>query len=372
MGGPGPTTASLPPGDGHVRARAVEIVVAKEGLNSAAFEDLFNRAIETPVSQFLHAALGTDAFARLPVPRSGRAERAALYALCMTQAARIHDAHSNGSGFDELSRLGVSFDHVVAYAEQQFELVSVRTGPRHPLFFTEAAAFPVPVVGAPPALVTPLSPHHGVGLLDRGADRQGFGEVARAPGVLTALSVGVGTRVTRLVVPPSMHDAARKSPDRVAAKIAEWRDQARVLFDGVGLACLAVRAAIPGRGSDGPPADDRRVLLCLARAKPHDVATSASASTVNNAEGRPAVVNELHLACTVGREGPPTLLDGRCAATLRIRTSWTAASSAERLAPLARGRRRPARSSAPRALHSARGPPHRSCFHRLHARRVST
>jgi hypothetical protein len=100
------------------------------------------------------------------------------------------------------------------------------------LFFTEVSTIAVPFSSGPAALAIPLSRWHllvfrqGVLTDDEKAEVQ----ILRASGALELFSLGVGSEVHRVVLPPEWRDAAKANPTGTAQNLVDMRRSARAAY----------------------------------------------------------------------------------------------------------------------------------------------
>ncbi len=214
---------------------------ADEGLHSVETGAALNTLIEQPVAQHLRA-LETNPRASLPDPKSWPLFRA-LASLWWLQALRISDAKTPGELAFTLDQLLVNGEAVVdaigVLARDRFHLFVANT--RERLFFTEVSAFPIPLPGGV-LLALPLSPHHFLTLAPRDlpAAETNLQAVMNASAMLSALSIGVGSGVRTIVLPPEMAPTNQGDELRIREGLLTLRDCARRLADTIGEASALV------------------------------------------------------------------------------------------------------------------------------------
>jgi hypothetical protein len=124
-------------------------------------------------------------------------------------------------------------------ATEHHALLGVTVPSTERLFFTEAAYFPIPLVGAPPILGVPLSPRHFVALAPKDYDEKQVCDWLNTASSITAFSLGVGDRASRVVLPPEAVPARDQDPAAFEQGLRQMRDGAR------GLVTLLAKASAP-------------------------------------------------------------------------------------------------------------------------------
>ena len=192
-----------------------EHLFADRGLHTTETGERLNRLVEQPFAQHLRV-LESNPRANVPFPKSWRTFRA-FAALWWLQPQRTSDATTPGE-------LGMSLDQLLTYEEgaidaigkrtlDNFLMFVVRANVRERLFFTQAGSFLIPV-GNELSLALPLSPHHFLTLVRKTvhAPEAALQKVLDVESMLSGLSIGVGSKVHRVVLPPEMvptNDAER-------------------------------------------------------------------------------------------------------------------------------------------------------------------
>jgi hypothetical protein len=205
---------------------------ADDGLHSTQTGDRLNRLIEQPVAQHLRV-LETNPRAAIHDSGSWPVFRA-LASLWWIQSLRISEAKTPERFAVTLDRFldqgEALVDTIGTLARDKFHLLMVRTPPREHLFFTEVASFPIPFAGAV-ALALPLSPQHFLTLVPRDvhAVETHLRSVMNAPLMLSALSLGVGSAVDKVVLPPVMIPTNDVETSGVRGLLLTWRGLARQL-----------------------------------------------------------------------------------------------------------------------------------------------
>jgi hypothetical protein len=123
-------------------------------------------------------------------------------------------------------------DAIGKLARENFELFVVKTRANERLFFTEAASFPIPLAGAV-LLALPLSPHHFMTLVRRDVHepKAALQGVLNTESLLPALSIGVGSQVHRVVLPPGIAPANGEDQARLREGLSILRTSARGLVE---------------------------------------------------------------------------------------------------------------------------------------------
>lgn len=166
------------------------------GLHSETTGRLLDRLVESPVSDYRARVLRSSAGPALVDTGDWRVYRG-LVGLTWFQVQRLLDARAEPvtMSLDQLLAQGETvLDEVARLATQRHALLGVTVSLTERLFFTEAAYFPIPLVGAPPILGVPLSPRHFVALAPKDYDEKQLRDWLNTASSITAFSLGVGAR----------------------------------------------------------------------------------------------------------------------------------------------------------------------------------
>lgn len=218
-------------------------LLAQEGLNSPEVEKWLNQTMEDPVGKYVHR-LRTDPDADLgPSEKEARG----LAYLVLFNAQRIGEAR--GEVFDrwsleQLSTEPEALDAAVAYLSS-YRQMCVRVLPDdYELFFTEVAMFGIPYAGLP-VLALPLGLQHVLLVYD-GPDPIREVVAAFPDPFIMACSLGVGSDVHRVILPPEWRVRSCEDEDDARRRLLALRESMRELVDTVGRASL--RIGLPAWG----------------------------------------------------------------------------------------------------------------------------
>jgi hypothetical protein len=234
-----------------------ESLFADENLHSEATGKVLDRLVESPVSDYRARVLRSSAGAALVDNGDSRVYRG-LVGLTSLQGLRLLDARSMPveMSLDELLAHGeVAFDEMAHRATEHYALLGVTVPSTARLFFTEAVYFPIPLVGAPPILGVPLSPRHFVALAPKAYDEKQLGDWLVTPSAITAFSLGVSKKVSKVILPPETVPVRDQNPAAFEQSLQQMRDDARGLVTA--LAKASAIAGLPAWGltetSKAPP-----------------------------------------------------------------------------------------------------------------------
>jgi hypothetical protein len=209
--------------------RSSKVLFAGKGLNSPELELWLNRTIETPVAKI---ANGLRAGAPLRAPADWRA-RKALALLLFLNSQRINEARWNEMASITLQDIATSTngldDRVAQYFVTKFQFMLARTPHDRELFFTEAVGFAYPLPHQP-VMVLPLGLHHVLLAYDGPLSAEQLGENVNLE-IMSIFSIGVGTNVHRVILPPSWHELSIKDETDARDRLFELREGARRLFE---------------------------------------------------------------------------------------------------------------------------------------------
>lgn len=222
-------------------AKPSKYLFADDGLHTSETGKLLNDLVEQPVAQHLRV-LETNPLANITDTGSWPTYRA-LASLWLLQSQRISEAKTPGALAMTLDQLLARGEELVngigMFARENFQVLVAKTPER--LFFTEAGSFPLPLVGAI-SLALPLSPHHFLTLVRRDAHEPetGIREMMKTGSMLTALSVGVGSNVHKVILPPEIAPMTDEDRARLREGMLLFRSTTRRLVDLLGEASAAI------------------------------------------------------------------------------------------------------------------------------------
>jgi hypothetical protein len=206
---------------------------AQQGLHTRETDLFMNKFVETPVSKYVQS-LDPTTGPEQPDRKTARA----LMAFWALQSIRVGDAKFPGAS-------GMTLDQFLAEGEPRIdaveqvllstqEMVVVRTN--QSLFFTETGTFPIPLRRCPLLIALPLTPHHFLAFTKRSNQpwRSSLEALLADRITLTALSVGVGPKVHRVVLLPETIPSGPKAEARVKEGLFGWRENCRKYLQIVG------------------------------------------------------------------------------------------------------------------------------------------
>jgi len=226
--------------------RSSKNLFAKRDINAPETESFLNKNIESPVSNFLHRAIGDGKAAGVLKPSEDGKLFRALVGLMHLQVQRFDDAHSSRGGFDSTLNERVSsgtvyLDELAAITAEKESVLMVTLPGIEALFFGEMGYFVLPVVGGPPVRAVPLSPRHCFCIGPQGdAIHEQLIRLVNTDGMLSAFSVGVGRSPNRVVIPPQRFETLEEDPLALEKYILDMRDSATNVFNLIGQASAAV------------------------------------------------------------------------------------------------------------------------------------
>lgn len=234
---PGRTLNYYDFGAGEFLSNDSETLFAYDGLHTAETGAALNRLVEQPVAQHLRL-LERDAKADLVDPGKWSSFRA-FAALWWLNPQRLSDANTPGElafTLDQLMQNGEAVvDTIGQLAQKHFQLLVVTT--QEELFFTEVGAFPIPLMGAL-LLALPLSPHHFMTLVPNSVTEpeRELRAITAPTGLLSGLSIGVGSRVRKVILPPKWVPQHEANMQRVRSGMTLTRETARQFIETIGRA----------------------------------------------------------------------------------------------------------------------------------------
>jgi hypothetical protein len=201
---------------------------AKRGVNSTALETWLNQTIDDPIGKVVLRLRRGER----PTDLSWRYTRA-LALLIVLNSQRIGEARGYGNpahSLEELSQQAGLADRLAQLYLQTRTIAWVQPKPGTELFFTEAVGFAYPQVGRSPALLVPMGLEVALMVCDKEPIPP---TIEREP--LTWFSLGVGSNVHRVILPPSWHESSFRDEEQCANGLLEWRDSGRQLFNLFGV-----------------------------------------------------------------------------------------------------------------------------------------
>jgi len=204
---------------------------ARRQLNSPALEAWLNTTIEDPAAKHLaqiRKHVGT-------VPSDWRTQKA-LALLVFLNSQRVREATIDRAGafpLEELARGGDALsDHIASYFYKTFRFLCVPISSAFPLFFPEVGLFPYPMPETP-VIAMPVDPKYAFIIYDGPmTPDQLLESISRKH--LSVLSLGVGSAVRRVILPPAFHVASVQDETTVRETLISLRSNARQMFNIVG------------------------------------------------------------------------------------------------------------------------------------------
>ena len=211
-----------------------ERLFAQQGLHSKETDLFMNKFIETPVAEYVHRL---DPIVNPDQPC--RKEVRALIAFWTLQSLRVGGARGTSTVPVTLDQFLAGGENILDAMEQHilagYAPTVVRTNQR--LFFTEVGTFAIPLRRGPMLIALPLTPNHFIAFPKRSSPRwpEALEEVLRSIPTLTALSIGVGYDVHRVVLLPESVPADREGKFRVRRSLTGLRANSRTYVEVVGI-----------------------------------------------------------------------------------------------------------------------------------------
>ncbi len=211
---------------------------ARTDLNDGAVEKILDKFVEEPAARYRDRLRAASSDGSVIDATDWKTYRA-LVCLWLVQLQRLHDARRetgrSGRTLGALLREGeASLNALCQVALSDSVLVAGTISSMHRLFFTEAAYFPIPQFGKPPLLAVPLSTRHFILLAKkRDFDPEQFSAWMRTPSRLAALSIGVGSNVRRVVIPPERLGFLKARPQKFEHGLNMLRERAVSLVNVV-------------------------------------------------------------------------------------------------------------------------------------------
>ena len=211
--------------------RSSKNLFARRELNSPELEAWLNATIEDPAAKHIEQIRKHEG----TVPSDWRTQKA-LALLVYLNSQRIQEATVGRDGpfsLEDLAREGDSLsDHIADHFYKTFRFLGVPSGPEFPLFFPEVGFFPYPMPETP-VMAMPVDPTFAFIIYDGLMTREQLLEsISRKH--LSVLSLGVGSTVRRVILPPALHVASVQDETTVREVIVALRRDARKLFNLVG------------------------------------------------------------------------------------------------------------------------------------------
>jgi hypothetical protein len=217
---------------------------ARRGLNSVALETWLNQTIETPVADYVNQLRNGGR----PSAPDWRAQRA-LTLLFFLNSQRIEEALRGKPASLTLEDLAASTDGLADRIAQlflsTFKLLCAPVPLEHQLFFTEVGLFAYPMP-ARPVLGLPLGLNHALLAYDGPLNAKQLRQsVARNR--LSLFSLGIGTDVHRVILPPLWREASDIDAVDIRQRLLDLREAAREMFNLVGV--TSEKAGLIGWGA---------------------------------------------------------------------------------------------------------------------------
>jgi hypothetical protein len=132
-------------------------------------------------------------------------------------------------------------------SRDRYPLIGVSVPPAAaPLFFTEAAYFSIPMVGAPPILAVPITPRHFIATPGVGFPGEVLHQWLLHPTALSAFSLGTSP-IDRVVIPPELLAMKQASSLGFQRFLCEQRKNAEGLLEVAAEANRMVYSGALGR-----------------------------------------------------------------------------------------------------------------------------
>jgi hypothetical protein len=214
-----------------------ETLFAREGLHSDEAGKILGALVESPAGAHRAGIVRGGPFGN---PSNDWKLYRALVALIWLQISR-----------DPRSRIDIpadnpfTLDGLVAQREKLLDLMGQMSFERYPLigvalpassaplFFTDIAYFPIPMIATPPLLAVPLTPRHLIATPEKDFPQEGLKQWLADPLALSVFSLGFGG-VQRVVVPPEYIESKNADPVRFQRMLHAQRVNAEKIFNLVG------------------------------------------------------------------------------------------------------------------------------------------
>lgn len=200
---------------------------SKDELNLPEVERMLRDVIDTPIGEYLLRPRKEGIALEPPMTR---AQNRALRLLAGFHIQRLSESRGQSAPMTlvAIQQGGEQVLNQLAQALQGAYRMYIATLPQdQELFFTEVAAFPVPFESGPPAFAIPLGLRHVV-LYHEGdvTDEKTLAAYLNV-GLFEQLSIGVGSQINCVVLPPGLRTLMASDPVGAEAQLRQRRAVAR-------------------------------------------------------------------------------------------------------------------------------------------------